>query len=341
MAFLKLKKLKFKKIPKLAWLVLGLFLVLLFFLFLFPVPQAEKIKWGVNFSAKQATLLGVDWKENYLALLDDLGVKRIKLITYWDELESEKGKYNFADLDWQINEAEKREANILLVVGVKTPRWPECHIPLWAKDFSQEKQQEEALILLEKIVLRYRDSSSIWAWQAENEPFFPFGECPWQDESFVRKEVALIKLLDKKSRPVLISDSGEWSFWFRAAKLGDIVGTTLYRKVWSAPAKRYMTYFFPANSYYWKAKLIEKVFHKKVICVELQAEPWGRVLLYDLPLVEQEKTMNPLRFKKIVNFAKRTGFDEFYLWGSEWFFWLKEKQNDPRMWEEARQLFGK
>lgn len=299
-------------------------------------PEAERIKWGINFSQKHAELLGLDWKETYLALLDDLGAKRIKLITHWDLLGPEKDKYYFKDLDWQLEEAKKRGAEIILVAGMKTPRWPECHIPEWAKNFSREEQQEEILELVERIVLRYRDSKNIWAWQVENEPFFPFGECPWSDEDFLRKEVELVRTLDR--RPIIISDSGEGSFWIRAAKTADIVSATMYEKVWQSELNRYITYPFPENFYYVKSLIIEKIFRKKVICGELQAEPWGPVLLYNLPLEEQEKTMDLEKFKNIINFARKTGLDEFYLWGFEWWFWLKE-QGKPEIWNEAKRLF--
>ena len=86
--------------------------------------------------------------------------------------------------------------------------------------------------MIEEIVLRYNDSSVIKIWQVENEPFFPFGDCPWTDKDFLKEEISLVKSLDSKGRLVLISDSGEGSFWFSAASLGDIVGTTMYEKVW-------------------------------------------------------------------------------------------------------------
>ena len=325
----------FKKILILGFL--ALFLILFFFFFVGSPPQAKEIKWGVNFSQKHAELLGLNWKQAYLALSDDLKVKRIKLITHWDLLEPEKDKFDFKDLDWQIEKAGEKGVKILLVIGMKTPRWPECHIPEWAKDFSKEEQQKEILELLEKIVLRYQGQTSIVMWQVENEPFFPFGECPWSDKDFLKMEVGLVKSLDE--RPVLISDSGEGSLWIRTAQIGDIVGTTLYKKVWVSQIKSYLHYPFPEVFYYRKAQLIEELFGKKVICVELQAEPWGPVLLYDLPIEEQEKTMNLEQFKNIINLAKRTGLDEFYLWGAEWWFWLKEVQGDSGMWDEAKSLF--
>ena len=113
-------------------------LILLFagYFFIGSTKPAEEIDWGVNFSQKQARDLGLDWKKTYLALLGDLGVRNIKLATYWDLIEQEEGEYNFDDLDWQIIKAEDYGAKIFLVIGMKAPRWPECHVPEWAKEFS-------------------------------------------------------------------------------------------------------------------------------------------------------------------------------------------------------------
>jgi len=329
-----------KKILKL--ILLGFLVFVLFFISCFFIGEtkpAEKIAWGVNFSQKHSRDLGLDWQENYLALIDDLGTKNIKLATYWDLIETKEGQYNFQDLDWQIKTAEEKGTKLLLVIGMKTPRWPECHIPQWAKNLTKKEQQEKILKMLENTVLRYKDSEAIWAWQVENEPFFPFGECLWVDKNFLKKEIELVKSLDFQNRPILISDSGEGSLWITAARLGDIVGTTMYRKAWFRQFKIYITYPFPPTFYWRKAQMIKKFFGKEVICVELQAEPWGPALLYDSPLAEQEKTMNLEQFQKNIEFAKKTGLKEFYLWGGEWWFWLKEKQGKPEIWQEAKKLF--
>ena len=319
--------------------LLALFLLFLGYLFIGSPEPAEKINWGVNFSQKHSEKLGLDWKENYLALLDDLGVKRIKVAAHWDLIEPREGEYEFKDLDWQIGEADKRGAKILLVIGMRTTRWPECHIPEWAANLEKEKQQEKILRMLQETVSRYKDEDSIWAWQVENEPFFPFGNCPWADKKFFKKEIDLVKSLDSQKRPIVVSDSGEGSFWIQAARFGDMVGTTMYKKVWFRQLGFYIHYPFPPVFYWRKALFIKKIFGKEVICVELQAEPWGPALLYDSPLEEQEKTMNLEQFKKNIDFAKKTGLKEFYLWGAEWWFWLKEKQNKPEIWEEAERLF--
>jgi hypothetical protein len=339
-----------KKIVKIFLLTFTIFiLVSFFYFFIGKTKPAKEIIWGVNFSQKEASYFNLDWKENYLAILDDLNVKYLKLATYWDLIEKEKDKFNFEDLDWQITEAEKRNVKIILVIGMKSPRWPECHLPDWAKSLKRKDQQKEILELIEAIVLRYRDSSAIEIWQIENEPFFPFGECPWVDKKFLKKEIELVKRLDK--RKVLISESGEGSFWIGAAKYGDIVGTTMYKRVYFYPNPIYkifpkfprfgfyIHYPFPPVFYYRKAKLIDFFFKKEVICIELQAEPWGPGRNWEIPLSEQEKTMNLNQFKYNIEFARKTGISRFYLWGAEWWFWLKKKHQKPEIWEEAKKLF--
>jgi len=330
---------RIKIFKKVLLFILFLILIFLGYLFIGEAPRAKEITLGVNFSQKHAKDLGLDWKETFLALFDDLKARNFKIAAHWDLIEPEDGKFYFDDLDWQIGELEKRGAKAFLVIGMKTTRWPECHIPSWAINLGKSQQQEKILRMLEKVVLRYKDSPSIWAWQIENEPFFPFGICPWVDKKFVKKEVNLVKLLDPQKRPIIMADSGEGSFWINAARFGDIPSTTMYEKVWFRQIGHYIRYPLPPVFYWRKAQIIKKFFGKKVIVGELQAEPFGPVLLYDLLLEEQEKTMNLEQFKKNIEFATKTGLDTFYFWGSEWWYWMKVKQNRPEIWQEAKKLF--
>ena len=154
----------------------------------------------------------------------------------------------------------------------------------------------------------------------------------------MKKEIELVRLIDV--RPVMISESGEVPFWFKAGRYGDIIGITMYQKVWFKELNNYISYPFTPIFYSRKADIIKWIFRKKVLCVEFQAEPWGPKLLYDnLALSEQEKTMSLEQFKKNVEFAEKTGLDSFYLWGSEWAYWMREKQAKPKIWEEMRKLF--
>ena len=103
---------------------------------------------------------------------------------------------------------------VIYVLGMKTGRYPECHIPIWATTLSKKEQQSELLDYLTQVENRYKNSKAITYWQVENEPLFRFGECPsWyydNDENFLKQEVLLVKSLDP-SRKIVISDSGELS----------------------------------------------------------------------------------------------------------------------------------
>lgn len=194
-----------------AAVILGVFSL---YFFVGSASEAQEITWGVNFSKKHAENLGLDWRVAYVALLDDLKVTYLKVSLDWNELEPEKDSFSFANADWQVQEAEKREAKLLLVVGMKTVRWPECHIPEWAKDLSKQEQQQEILQLLKATVERYKDSPAVYAWQVENEPLLSFGNCPWRDQEFFEKrgslgEVARPKSADRniRQRRIFILDS--------------------------------------------------------------------------------------------------------------------------------------
>jgi len=320
-----------------AAVILGVFSL---YFFVGSASEAQEITWGVNFSKKHAENLGLDWRVAYVALLDDLKVTYLKVSLDWNELEPEKDSFSFANADWQVQEAEKREAKLLLVVGMKTVRWPECHIPEWAKDLSKQEQQQEILQLLKATVERYKDSPAVYAWQVENEPLLSFCNCPWRDQEFLKKEVALVKSLDQ-SRPIVISDSGEFSFWIQAGRIGDIVSATMYRKVWFHEISRYVEYPLPPVFYARKAAYIDWFFDKEVIGGELQAEPWGPgKLLYETTLEEQDAAFDLVQFRKNIDFAKRTGFSEHYLWGAEWWYWRMTVAEDSVFWDEARILFS-
>ncbi|MCX7779144.1 MAG: beta-galactosidase [Patescibacteria group bacterium] len=298
---------------------------------------AKETTFGVTFSRKKIEALNLDWREVYQAILDDLKVKKIRLSAYWDEIEKKAGEYDFRVLDWQVEKAERKNIEIILAVGQKLPGWPECHLPDWVKNLKKEQRESRLLIFLGKVIERYKGKQMIKAWQLENEPFLTwFGLCPSFDEKFFAQEVDFVRRLDQ--RPIIVSESGELSTWLPASRYADILGVTMYRVVWNKYFK-YFTYPYPASLYFLKGEAIKKLTKiKKIICLELQAEPWSDRPLLLTPLAEQKKIMNLDKFKKIIEFAKRAGFSEYYFWGVEWWYWLKE-QGDSSFWNEARLLW--
>ncbi len=296
--------------------------------------------WGVTFSKSQAEYLGLDWRKTYLATLDDLGVRAVRLSAYWNDIEATPGAmHDFSELDWMVNEASKRNARIILAVGRRLPRWPECHDPKWIAE--QDESSKEKLLrgFVWAVVDRYKNNPSIAMWQVENEYFLNlFGECPRADKEQFAREVALVRSLD--SRPILVTDSGELSTWRKPAPFGDYLGTTMYRVVWNKFIGywRY-TYLLPPAVYRWKAALVGKPIDH-MIGAELQAEPWAPNGLLALAPGEYKKSLDAKQFAANVDFARRTGIPEHYLWGVEYWYWLKEKQNDAMLWDAAKQLFA-
>jgi hypothetical protein len=48
--------------------------------------------YGVSFSTEYTQELGTDWQANYTALLQDLGFKHLRLMSYWEQIEPQKGQ---------------------------------------------------------------------------------------------------------------------------------------------------------------------------------------------------------------------------------------------------------
>jgi len=308
--------------------------------FEFASQPSPKVKFGVTFSPSYATYLGLDWQRSYDLILNDLKVKRLRLPTYWREVEPEDNKFNFADTDYLLNQAEKANAEVLLVIGMKQPRWPECQIPDWARKLTVNQRQVQVFNLIETVVTRYKDHPNIWAWQVENEPLFAFGEnCDAPDSQFLQQETELVKKLDPQ-RPIVITDTGEWRFWITSMQLSNILGISVYRYA-NIEGYGFLYYPFPKLFYKAKSEIVRRFFapnNQKTIITELQTEAWSTKSLKDTKIDEQIRLLSIKQFKDNITFAKNTGFDEIYFWGVEWWIYLA-KYNHPEYLEYAKTLF--
>ncbi|MEA3449722.1 MAG: hypothetical protein U9Q85_01970 [Patescibacteria group bacterium] len=321
-----------------------IFIIIIFFFIIFLLSRGyihrnENLEYGVTFSPKQARNLGFNDKKLFIKILNELKIKKLRLAAYWDEIETVKDKYSWEELDWYLEETEKRNIEVILAVGGRLPRWPECHFPSWAKALEEKEREAAILQYIKSTIIKYRGLSNIKVWQVENEPFLPhFGECPNLNPEFLDKEIALVKSLD--SRPILLSDSGELSLWVPTAKRADIFGTTMYLDTYSEKLDRYIHYPIEPGFFRFK-KNISRLFAnpKKWLVIELQAEPWGPEPFQNLSKEERDKTMNAEKFSKIIDFSRRAGFQEFYLWGVEWWAWECETQENCKIWNEAKGLF--
>ncbi len=335
------KKLEASRGRSLGWKVLVSILgvaVLLYALSIRAVPK--DVIYGVSFSKLHADELGLDWRSAYTSILDDLGVRHLRLSAHWPMVQPEAEAFNFSELDYQMQEAAKRKALVILAVGRKTPGWPECHTPEWAEKLSLKDEHAARLAYVRTVVNRYKDSSALDMWQVENEPFLDFARhiCGAPDESFFAEEVTLVKTLDPLHK-ILVTDGGEFGLWYKARRYGDVFGSTMYIYVWSSPIG-YWRYPISGGFFRFKQNLLDVLVGKKPsVSIEVGLEPWLTQPIADTPLKEQLERMSMDRFEEVLSIAQKSGFDAHYLWGAEWWYYLKEKHGHPEFWDAAKKLY--
>jgi uncharacterized membrane protein len=299
-----------------------------------PLPAASEVTWGVTFSELMAKDLKLDTGETLNAIIKDLKPEGIRLCAYWDRIEKRKRQYDFRSLDAQMQIAAKAKVPVILAMGQKSPRWPECHIPEWANP------EKDLLPYIAQVIKRYRGYKNILYWQVENEPFLHFGDCKRANKKLIESEIATVHSLDPE-RKILLTDGGEFGDWYRAAKRGSIFGTTLYRKVYSRFLGQ-ITYPITPEIYPLKRDIIKYLTNKpdqNFIIIELGTEPWGNKQIIDMTLNEQLENFSVSDFKDNIDYALKCRFDTYYLWGAEWWYYLKKKKGINGYWNYAAEIF--
>lgn len=303
-------------------------------------PEPERIVYGISFNTLYAEELGLDPRAVYTAFLDDLGVRHLRLAAHWPMIEPAEGRYDFSELDYQVREARLRGADIILGVGRRLPRWPECHVPDWARERSWNEQKDALRAYIRAVVERYRDEPHIIYWQVENEPYlsvFAYEYCGSLDEDFLFEEIELVRSLDG-TRPILVTDSGNLGTWRHAWRAGDVFGTSVYVHFWSPELGQFRTILPPAV-YRMKERLMALLYgEQRALLIELAAEPWLLQPITEVPIETQLTRMNSEKFDEIIEYAAATRFDTQYLWGGEWWYWMRERGH-PELWDRGQSLF--
>lgn len=290
--------------------------------------------YGTTFSQKYCNELELDWKQVYEKIVSELGLSTIRLCAHWDLIEPEQGKFKLEDMKWQLDMAAEYGIQATVAIGRKTPRWPEFHEPKWAlKD--KDSNHKAALGYIETIIKKFDHHPALHRWQMENEPFWSFGKPIFQiTEAQLLEEIALAKTLTGK--PIVLTDTGEWSFWRQAIKIGDQVGINIYPIVYKSG--KYSQQLEPIWLYKFKKWLLRKS-NKPIIVAELQAEPWGPGAVKDLSKSEWLNSISPEKLEKNIRLAQAAGFQEVWLWGAEWWVFLLD-QGDDSMWKKTKELIS-
>jgi len=321
---------------------------------------------GISFRPLQAAALGLDERATLRSLLD-YPYPLIRLGAYWNRIEAELGKFDTAELDWQIGAVERAGKQIILAVGaVKTFGYPEVFVPShWLAQPLREGSlvqpaSHPALLsgaeqFITRIVTRYRERQSIVAWQLEHEAVDPLGvEHSWRlSRAFVERELQALRAADP-SRPVMMNGFLPTSFvvrlsqWWRtrdqgdslavAGSLADIVGIDYYPRTGLRRVGHRTLYLDGAGGR--SARMTrERVFGsirtrgKQLMISEGQAEPWETTTVPPSP--ERHAAFSCLPEQLIDNYSAAMGWSvkgvplyAYLFWGAEYWL-LRDRSGDP------------
>ncbi len=321
---------------------------------------------GVTFSRRQAEYLGLPWQETFSAVMG-LSPNTVRLGAYWDEIERQRGVYDFSTLDWQLERLPPQTYRVVLTVGMKAPRWPEYYLPTWLLRQTRVGAhgtisddpvvREETLRFLSAVITRYQDHPSIAYWQVENEPLDPSGPRQWRiGADFLAQEVALVRALDHRERPVILSmfvdtppplaslppwRSHDESRARTLLDMADVLGLDVY-------PSRGMRFFgrdlyLDWSSWAWErpAMTLRQLAidqGKDAWVMEAQAEPWepSRLVYLD---DAQSRSVGPNTAASTFGRLSNGGFGTILLWGAEHWF-MRQERHDDRSWlDTLRPLF--
>ncbi len=301
--------------------------------------KSEPLNLGVTFSSEYANYLGLDPKETFQALRDDMGFKRFRLVSFWNEVEPQKGVYDFSDIDWQLKMIGEVGGTATVSIGLRQPRWPECHFAPWATGEPTAQRNADVDNYIVKTVEHLKNSKLVTSYQLENEYLLNFfGACPPADRNQLISEYNLVKKIDP-TRPILLSLANNYIGIPLGQPRPDEFAISVYTRVWdSLFTHRYAQYPFKPNYFAYRAGLTEIFTGRKSMLHELQVEPWmpNGFNLRTTSIAEQNKSMDAKRAAGRVQYGIDTGFRDIDLWGGEWWYWRKTKLDDPSVWQAVK-----
>jgi hypothetical protein len=325
---------------------LGLFVVFSFVLFFFfGTPPRVNTRFGFTWSHPYARQLGLEPQKSFELALDDLKPAHVRIPAYWSEIEKERGTYDWSELDAQLDATAQRGIQVTLVLGSRVPRWPECWEPEWVKALNAPERYDVQMAYTKAVYARYLEHSSIVTWQVENEAFFnSYISCPGLTKNIVLDEMQLVRDTEKarpleKRRPVITTDSGEWSLWIGFLGKVDGIGISVYRAVLTRWAGR-ISYWYFTPMFYWRRAHIASQWAGPIFVSEFQMEPWVTQDIEDTTDEEQFRTLDLARMRDSFQYSRKLGMPAVDFWGVEWWLWMKQTRNHPEFWEEAKAFFG-
>jgi hypothetical protein len=336
-----------------------------------PIKRRGATLLGISFRPRQVEAFGLEGKETLRALLA-YPFDMIRLAAYWNQIEARAGEFDTGDLDWQLAAAERAGKQVIVSVGaIKNFGYPEFFVPEHRlerplREGSLVRATSHADLLsgakrfVRQIVERYRDRSSIVAWQLEHEAVDPLGvEHSWRlGVDFVQAELDALRDADP-SRPVMMngflptSSVVRLSQWSRtrdqgdslavAARMADIVGIDYYPRhalVKLGPR----TLYLDGGGLPWQrlftTRFLESLSKrgKRFMVSEGQAEPWEAVTLPPNPERRAMFSCRPADSIQNYNAAMEWSRPEhsgyaYLFWGAE--YWILRARSGDTSYLEA------
>lgn len=320
--------------------------------------MAGPVELGVNFSHRHAAWLGLDPDALYRSLLDQLGVRRVRISVYWDEIAPTPGTLTFEPVRRWLDPLQERGAKALVTVGLKAQRWPEFYPPDWLTAANplprgtsiddHPRVVAHLLLMLERVTSFLADYDAVEAWQVENEPFLP---SPTKTEGWrispalLARETAVVREADPRRRPIVVNHSTQNRFdrrWRVGLALADAFAENVYTRKpnrWRWP-RYFNTYAIPLLKPDLRAEAHIAIEQGKQLWVtELQAEPWETADAHTLR-PETIASVSPNRIARNLRLVRDAGARRVYLWGAEWWRFTADRDGDARYWEMARRCFA-
>jgi hypothetical protein len=297
---------------------------------------------GLSFVPDYAAYLGVNPNQALHAMLTQLDITNIRYTSYWDDIEATPGVYNFSELDYEFQQANAAHVTVNLSIGLRQPRWPECHMPNWAASEPYSVWEPQLMSFIKAVVNRYKNNPALGSYELENEYFLKaFGTCTNYSRNRLVAEYNLVTSLDPK-HTLIISRSNNAIGVPIGKPTPDEFGVSIYKRVWdSYITHRYFEYPIPAWYYGFLAGVEKIVTGRNTIIHELQAEPWPPTDMVHASQAEQAKSMNANTLQSRFQYGEATGMKTIDLWGAEWWYYEKVKFNNPSDWNVAKAEYAK
>ena len=314
------------------------------------------VQVGISFNPHRAESMGLNYRTAFTRL-EALHFRVIRLSAYWDQIDQE----GFGQLDWLMSEAQRSGQPIVLAVGMKGLGWPEFYIPASAMPAAGLTQGQDAasdaslrdatLAFVNDTVMRYRDNSTLIAWQVENEPFNRAGpQRLWIDAGFLRQEIASVRQLDGHHRPLIVNAFSHFNLILDQASArqgfdlrqvlgfeadsaerdglsllgnGDVLGLDVY----TAIGYRFLGHDNMSHADGdWpdrlaKVRELARRQGKQAWITEAQAEPWESGVNSDA----NPKSTSPQAIRSLFANLKDAGFGTILFWGSEYWLWQQDR----------------